>query len=418
MARLRRDARLETREGRSRLKGRHEPYWRELYPGLALGYRKGKRGGVWKARRNLGAGRYQYTTLGTPNDHADADGRDVLDYKQAHAAALAWDADQNAPEDTEDPACTVSEALDRYFATFRGRWKAGAEKWANSRIRPDLGDWDVNDPNFTRAMREWLQRMADSPPQRRGRELPLDVDNPDAIRRRRATANRIRTILCAALNQAYHDGRARHPEHWRKVRPFQDVDEPRVRYLTEHECVRLVNASDAEFRPLVRAALLTGCRYSELTNLRVHDYNADARTVAVRLTKAGKLRHVPLTDEGVALFDELTAGRVGVECIFVKRDGSPWQRTDQTRRMREASKRAKLVPAVHFHLLRHAYGALLTRAGVQLKIVAEAMGHADTRMTERHYAHLQPDFIAETIRAHLPRFGVRKQAGKVKRIRR
>jgi integrase len=32
-------------------------------------------------------------------------------------------------------------------------------------------------------------------------------------------------------------------------------------------------AENAKFRPLVRAALETGCRYSELTRLEVHDFN-------------------------------------------------------------------------------------------------------------------------------------------------
>ena len=38
-----------------------------------------------------------------------------------------------------------------------------------------------------------------------------------------------------------------------------------MRYLSEAECVRLVNACEPAFRNLVRGALLTGCRYSELT---------------------------------------------------------------------------------------------------------------------------------------------------------
>ena len=32
-------------------------------------------------------------------------------------------------------------------------------------------------------------------------------------------------------------------------------------------------------------------------------------------------------------------------------------------------------------------------------VVAAQLGHADTRMTERHYAHLGPTYVAETVRA-------------------
>ena len=39
-------------------------------------------------------------------------------------------------------------------------------------------------------------------------------------------------------------------------------------------------------------------------------------------------------------------------------------------------------------------------------VVAIQLGHADTRMTEKHYAHLPPSDVAETIRAHFPNLGI------------
>jgi hypothetical protein len=44
-------------------------------------------------------------------------------------------------------------------------------------------------------------------------------------------------------------------------------------------------------------------------------------------------------------------------------------------------------------------------AGMPLMVVARNLGHADTRMVERHYGHLAPSFIADAIRASAPRFG-------------
>jgi len=41
-----------------------------------------------------------------------------------------------------------------------------------------------------------------------------------------------------------------------------------------------------------------------------------------------------------------------------------------------------------------------------LQVIAVALGHSDTRLTGRHYAHLMPSFVADTIRKHLPNFGV------------
>jgi hypothetical protein len=37
---------------------------------------------------------------------------------------------------------------------------------------------------------------------------------------------------------------------------------------------------------------------------------------------------------------------------------------------------------------------------------SRAIGHTDTRMTEKHYAHLAPRYVADTIRAHFPMLGI------------
>jgi hypothetical protein len=44
-------------------------------------------------------------------------------------------------------------------------------------------------------------------------------------------------------------------------------------------------------------------------------------------------------------------------------------------------------------------------ARIQLLVVAKNLGHADTRMVEKHYGHLAPSYIRDAIRAGAPRFG-------------
>ena len=43
--------------------------------------------------------------------------------------------------------------------------------------------------------------------------------------------------------------------------------------------------------------------------------------------------------------------------------------------------------------------------GMPLMVVARNLGHADTRMVERHYGHLAPSYVAEFVRKHAPKFG-------------
>jgi integrase len=165
-----------------------------------------------------------------------------------------------------------------------------------------------------------------------------------------------------------------------------------------------LNVCGEDFRPVVRAALLTGCRYGELTALKVSDFDPDNGSIHIADPK-GKPRHVWLTAEGRRWFEEWTAGKSGDDLVLTRPDGGPWQKDHQARRMRDACEAARIVPVVSFHILRHSYGASLASAGVPLQMIAEALGHADTRMTSRHYAHLQPSAVADAIRKHLPELG-------------
>src|SRR5262249_6452163 len=127
--------------------------------------------------------------------------------------------------------------------------------------------------------------------------------------------------------------------------------------------------------------------------------------VAVRKSKTGKPRHVVLTDEGVALFRALTAGRAGHEPLLRRGNGEAFRMFDQTRPMKDAVKHAKISPPITFHGLRHTWASLAVMTGVRLLVVARNLGHADTKMVERVYGHLAPSFIADAIRAGAPRFG-------------
>ncbi|TIL78226.1 MAG: site-specific integrase, partial [Mesorhizobium sp.] len=184
------------------------------------------------------------------------------------------------------------------------------------------------------------------------------------------------------------------------------VDVARPGHLSVAEAQRLINAADAAngFRDIAHGALLTGCRYGELCRLIVGDFQRGR--IIIRESKSGKPRDVRLTDEGVAFFRVLTTGRSADALIFSHADGSAWAKSHQARPMRDACAAAKIVPAVGFHQLRHTWASLAVMNGMPLMIVAENLGHSDTRMVEKHYGHLTEDYRDEAIRTSGPRFGV------------
>jgi DNA invertase Pin-like site-specific DNA recombinase len=67
---------------------------------------------------------------------------------------------------------------------------------------------------------------------------------------------------------------------------------------------------------------------------------------------------------------------------------------------------ARISPAASFHVLRHTYASHLVMAGGAIAVAAANLGHSDTRMTEKHYAHLAPNYVADVIRATMPRLGL------------
>jgi integrase len=417
MGRTVRDTNLETKTARLRLTPRRKPYWRVLESGLHMGYRRTREGGgSWVARRFVGDGKYLETKLGTADDLQDADGVALQTYSQAQGAAKAWwkmamRVDQGGAPETGP--YRVSDALRDYFTA---REHAGSKGVANdrqvaaARIIPLLGDVEVEKLTTVR-LRAWLDGLAKSDLLVRrkmtDREQPtraFDRDDDEAVRARKSTANRVFTILKAGLNHAFFSDHAVSDHAWRKVRPFREADAARVRYLTIAEAQRLINASAPDFRLLVRAALATGARYGELTNLRVSDFNPDSETLQVRKSKTAKGRHIVLAAEGAALFAALTAGRPATAVLLSHEDGRPWNKSDQARPMAAACTAGRIDPA-NFHCLRHTYSSHSIMNGAPLLVIAKNLGHSDTRMVERHYGHMAKSFEAAAIRAAAPAFG-------------
>src|SRR5262249_17315542 len=385
-----RHAHLETRTGRARLKVRRAPHFVKIAKGLRLGYYRGATAGTWIGRRYLGNGSYETDPLGLADDTTEADDLKVLDYWQAQEVVRRW-AERNRLADvgmTRRGPYSVSDAVRDYLeeitAEKPARQVRDAQYIFENSVLPELGHLLIETLTTDRLVR-WRNALAIRPiggRKKRNATIPATraVANTDEARRKRkATANRSLTMLKAALNRAFHRGRVPSDTAWRKVKPFARVEKPVIRYLSADEARRLVNAYPRDFRRMVQAALLTGCRYSELTNLRCADFNTDSDTLTVRQAKAGKPRHVVLTSEARMLFTAWTAGRPATIHIFVRADGQPGGRSPQQRPFIDESKIEKISPPVTFHVLRHTHASHLAMNGVGLGVIAAQLGHADTR---------------------------------------
>ena len=204
----------------------------------------------------------------------------------------------------------MRQAMEFYveFKRNSGQSVADVMSRGTAHILPPLGDLVVSELE-AKTLQRWLATMASAPAQVRPKagkvQFKPEPEGDDAIRKRKASANRVLTMLKAILNYAFDEGHVVNRDEWgRKLKPFKDVEAARVRYLDVEAARRLINSCDPDFRPLVRAALETGARYSELARLEVQDFNVDAGTVAVRKSKSHKVRHVELTDQGAEFFEQ------------------------------------------------------------------------------------------------------------------
>ena len=410
MARRMRNANLESKEARSRLKVRPKPYWASIgVKGAHIGYRRlgQSQAGSWTARLYLKAaghkkpGRYVGERIADADDFADSNGSSVLNFYEAvdrvRARVGLQGRENNGP-------FTVAAAVEHYCASLEHTGRQGAAVSARALMRnhalPALGDMLV-EKLTPEVLRAWLAGVATGP-----RDKPGDAvkDAAEIERARKASANRVWTCLRASFNFAFQEGKVA-VTPWRRVRPFKGADRPRVRFLTVQEAQRLVNACEPELRSLVECALATGARYSELARLVCVDFNPDAGTLHIRRSKSGKDRHVILNDEGIALFAALTAGRAGSEPILRQANGTEWRPSCQTKPMREAVKRARLDPSVTIHTCRHTYCSLALMAGMPKEVLRENLGHRDMSMIERVYGHLTKDFARNAARQFAPTFG-------------
>jgi integrase len=450
MARTIKDTSLDKREARSRLVARGKPYYRLIEEGLHLGYRKPKGvagrpagAGKWVARQYVDDGvskegkrqPYKVEIIGPADDFSDADGVAILNFKQAQDKARERMKRRAQVAAGNSGPYTVNDAIKAYLTWLENEGRSAAairdaESRADAFIRPKLGDKEVG-ALTAKDLQHWRDNVAKALPRvrtkpgkkQKHRSLAEDAnveEREEEQRKRRASANRIWTTLRAALNKAFEDDEVSSDGAWRKVKPFKDVDKARTRYLKVAEAQQLANAIEAEFRPMVQGALLTGGRYGQLARLTVADFNGDAGTVRMTSRKGDgtkKVYHVHLTDEGVSFFNQMCLGRNDAKgLIFKKTDGTAWLKSEQARPMKEASSRAKISPPVNFHCLRHTYASHAVMNGAPLLVVAQNLGHSDTRMVEQHYAHLAPGYVADAIRAAVPRFGF-KAAANVKQFR-
>lgn len=208
-----------------------------------------------------------------------------------------------------------------------------------------------------------------------------------------ATVNRELTLLKHMFTKAIDWEKAR-TNPVKAVKLLREAN-TRVRFLTDDEETRLLNACPLSLRPLVIAALHTGFRRGELLSLRWCDIDFENGLVTVEAsyTKNGERRSVPMSRTLCAVLEGLRQQRSECEHVFRTRRGGRYVSAGTT--FKAAVKRAGL-SNFHFHDLRHTFASRLVMGGQDIRTVQELLGHKSITMTLR-YSHLSPIHRAKAV---------------------
>lgn len=170
----------------------------------------------------------------------------------------------------------------------------------------------------------------------------------------------------------------------------------------------------ARFRQILMFMWYTGCRPSEAFKLRWDNVDPERGVIILTTHKTSRPRHgkkpkpriIHLHPVVIKLLDHIRRRNEG-DLVFTNFRGTPWDKNSLGLRVRRARKRAGIPENRTLYSTRHAFGTRAVTNGVDIKTLAELMGHATTRMTET-YVHLateHPHLAAAMQRANVRRPG-------------
>jgi len=291
---------------------------------------------------------------------------------------------------------TVEAALKRYLTevtpTKHASTQVGEQKQAQVLVR-HLGKYSLAALN------------AETVAQFRDTRLARDVDETGKVIPRSNNTVRLELALLSHLFTVAI-------KEWGIGLPFNPVSNirrpapgsGRNRRLNQEEQNRLLLAIDKHSNPMfgwiVRIAIETGMRLSEIITLRIRQVDIDRRVVRLDHTKNSSPRTVPLTSEATRLFAEALANPLQpaeTQLVFFGEPGRDGIRRPYL--FDTAWTDAKISAGLEdfrFHDLRHEAVSRFVEAGLSDQEVSAISGHKSMQMLKR-YTHLRAEDLVQKL---------------------
>jgi len=415
-------------------------HWRRIDSETHLGYRKGKRAGVWLVRWRHGKA-YRQAPLGTADDVLKVG---TLSYESAAKAAreTVEKARADALAEAAGPVITVRSAIEAYIAgrDARDGRRAGRTKRSDAASR--LCRYVIGRPASGERKAIAAAPIAEVPLHTLAeKEIKHWRDNlPESLKG--TTKQRLINDVKAALNSAYASDRECLPatlpgvvKHALRTIAREDEAEPVARdnqILSDAEVARVLKAAreidaeqdwDGDLWRIVLVLAATGARFSQVARLRVSDFQVKERRLLIPVSRKGRggaKAHSMTAPIGVDVAEALApiAARRPKDAPLLERwrhvqnpGGVEWRRdrrgawqssAEIVRPWQAIRERAGLSEAVAYSL-RHSSIVRAIRANLPLRLVA-AMHDTSTTMIERHYSKWITGGLEEMARSALITF--------------
>lgn len=220
-----------------------------------------------------------------------------------------------------------------------------------------------------------------------------------------ATVEKIYGVFRKVVQAAYEDGRIpklplpKRPPIGRKKRKA-------VRFLTEREVAHLALTIDPRYEALIFVAAYGGFRIGELAALRIDDVDWTLSTIRVdeAVTDVGgylefedpkterAFRTVPMADLALEKLRAHIDMRIGWDdpraLLFVGPGGAQLRVGNWRKRHFYPAVLGAGLTRLTPHDLRHTAASFFVAEGANPWMLAEILGHSDTRMIDRVYGHL------------------------------
>jgi len=166
-----------------------------------------------------------------------------------------------------------------------------------------------------------------------------------------------------------------------RKKPKKEISESE--YLTKAQVYELAEHTTDIVSCFIMALFQTGCRISEITNVKLSDCRANGFVYIKVHGKGAREREVSMTRK---LYDRIIETFKGKKYLFETSEGKSYAREYITREISRQSKKMGY-DKIGSHTFRHSKAMHLKEKGYSPDQIAKSLGHSSPLTTIQHYFH-------------------------------